>query len=58
MAFNLNGDKIRCTALFYKLGSSGRDYLYKEPFRIVLPSKSNEEGDAEISLLELEQIAR
>lgn len=30
-------DVIKCVALFYKLGSSAKDFIRKEKFRIKLP---------------------
>ena len=46
-------DVIRCVALFYKAGTSGKDYIRKEKFRIRIPR--GEDGK-EIKLARLKDI--
>lgn len=48
-------DVIKCVALFYKAGASGKDFLRKEKFRIKL--KRGQDGK-ELKLSELKNLVR
>ena len=54
MADATDASIIRCVALFYNEGCSGKDFQCKEPFRVKLPEK----GEKEITLKELKDIVR
>ena len=44
-------DTIRVVALFFELGKAGKDYKFKEPFRLKVPK-------GELSIKKLDEIAR